>query len=165
MVPPSLEPVIRLSKKEFTASSLGSLCEEIVGEGGELGELLRLKTPSVVMEGRGEVLRRTMSTLVSGNEENEPMAKPNGEPLGSLSSVLGNGRNHFHRGLLNGHISCSKHSIVIIKPRLGFCRYNLPGGVTLRLFGPFIVSGLIGRNFTRGVGDTGSVMRGMGPRM
>ncbi len=158
MVPPSLHPVMRLSNKHFTADSLGSLCEHIVGHGGHLGELLRLRTPSVVIHGRGEVLRRTISTLVSGNHHNGPMANPGGHTLGSLSSVLGNGRKHFHRGLLNGHISCSNHSIVIMKPRLGVCRYNLPGRVTLRLFGPFIVGHLIRVGTMADVGATEGVI-------
>lgn len=155
IVPPSLHPVIRLRNNHFTADSLGSLCHHIVGHGGHLGHLLSLGTPGVVIRGRGHVLRRTISTLVSGNHHNHPMAKPNGHPLGSLSRVLGKGRKHFHRGLLNGHISCSKHSMVMIKPFLGVCRYNLPGRVTVRLFGPFLVGRLITHSVTDGVGGTG----------
>lgn len=156
---------MRLSNKHFTASSLGSLCHHMVGHGGHLGHLLSLNTPDVVIRGRGHVLRRTMSTLVSGNHHKEPMAKPKGHPLGSLSRVLGKGRKHFHRGLLNGHISCSKQSIVIMKPGLGVCRYKLPGRVTLRLFGPFIVGRLIRGNLTRGVGSTGHGVREIRPRI
>lgn len=165
MVPPRLHPVIRLSNNHFTASSLGSLCHHIVGHGGHLGHLLSLNTPSVVIHGRGHVLRRTISTLVSGNHHNHPIANPNGHPLGSLSSVLGNGRNHFHRGLLNGHISCSNHSMVMMNPRLGVRRYNLPGRVTLRLFGPFIVGHLMRHNRTSGVGTTGHRIREVNPNI
>lgn len=159
MLPPSLHPLIPLSNNHFTASSLGSLCHHIVGHGGHLGHLLSLTTPSVVMHGRGHVLRRTMSTLLSGNHHNHTVANSGGHPLGSLTSVVGNGRNHFHRGLLNGHISCSNHSMVAMNPCLHLRRYNLPGGVTLRLFGPFVCNGLRLHNLTAAVGTTGGVIR------
>lgn len=158
IVPPRLHPLMPLSNNHFTASSLGSLCHHMVVHGGHLGHLVRVGTPRMVLHGRGHVLRRSISSLFSGSHGSDTIGASTGHPLGSLSSDLGNGRKHFHRGLLNGHISCSTHSIVIMNPRLGVNRYNVPGLVTTRLCGPFVVHGLVRHNVIGAIGSTGGVM-------
>lgn len=163
ILPPRLEPVVRVSKNGLVDSSVGRLCEEIVCQGGALVSLLAAdeSAPKRLIVYRRGLMRRTISALLSGKVHKRPVESNRGGICGSFSSMVRKGRKEFHRALLNGQISCSKHSIVIMNPSLSLRQYKLPHRVTVRLFRAFMVHNLVERRFTSGVKITGDgVQRG-----
>lgn len=139
--PPPIQPSVVVSTLSEDRSSLACGLTSVVGSGTGLQGRRARNTPTRVVIRCRRLLRFRVTACVSGSLPKVPRTlRGSNQPLGSVGTQLGKGRNHVHNGLVNGHISFSTHAIVAPSPGLSLSRMKIPEAVTQAVAVPRIIA-------------------------
>ncbi len=142
VIPPDLRPLVPLDGGRFATSDLNDLYRRVINRNNRLKQILKLKTPEVIVRNEKRMLQEAVDALFDNGRHGHPVMGAGNRPLKSLSEMLKGKSGRFRQNLLGKRVDYSGRSVIIVGPELKFNQCGLPKLMALELFEPFIVKQL-----------------------
>jgi len=142
VTPPDLRPLVPLDGGRFATSDLNDLYRRVINRNNRLKQILKLKTPEVIVRNEKRMLQEAVDALFDNGRHGHPVMGAGNRPLKSLSEMLKGKSGRFRQNLLGKRVDYSGRSVIIVGPELRFNQCGLPKLMALELFEPFIVKRL-----------------------
>jgi DNA-directed RNA polymerase subunit beta' len=142
VIPPDLRPLVPLDGGRFATSDLNDLYRRVINRNNRLKQILKLKTPDVIVRNEKRMLQESVDALFDNGRHGHPVMGAGNRPLKSLSEMLKGKNGRFRQNLLGKRVDYSGRSVIIVGPELKFNQCGLPKEMALELFEPFIVKRL-----------------------
>jgi len=142
VIPPDLRPLVPLDGGRFATSDLNDLYRRVINRNNRLKQILKLKTPEVIVRNEKRMLQEAVDALFDNGRHGHPVMGAGNRPLKSLSEMLKGKSGRFRQNLLGKRVDYSGRSVIIVGPELKFNQCGLPKLMALELFEPFIVKKL-----------------------
>lgn len=142
VIPPDLRPLVPLDGGRFATSDLNDLYRRVINRNNRLKQILKLKTPEVIVRNEKRMLQEAVDALFDNGRHGHPVMGAGNRPLKSLSDMLKGKSGRFRQNLLGKRVDYSGRSVIIVGPELRFNQCGLPKLMALELFEPFIVKRL-----------------------
>ncbi len=142
VIPPDLRPLVPLDGGRFATSDLNDLYRRVINRNNRLKQILKLKTPEVIVRNEKRMLQEAVDALFDNGRHGHPVMGAGNRPLKSLSEMLKGKSGRFRQNLLGKRVDYSGRSVIIVGPELKFNQCGLPKLMALELFEPFIVKEL-----------------------
>ncbi len=142
VIPPDLRPLVPLDGGRFATSDLNDLYRRVINRNNRLKQILKLKTPEVIVRNEKRMLQEAVDALWDNGRHGHPVMGAGNRPLKSLSEMLKGKSGRFRQNLLGKRVDYSGRSVIIVGPELKFNQCGLPKLMALELFEPFIVKEL-----------------------
>ncbi len=142
VLPPDLRPLVPLDGGRFATSDLNDLYRRVINRNNRLKQILKLKTPEVIVRNEKRMLQEAVDALFDNGRHGHPVMGAGNRPLKSLSEMLKGKSGRFRQNLLGKRVDYSGRSVIIVGPELKFNQCGLPKLMALELFEPFIVKKL-----------------------
>ncbi len=142
VIPPDLRPLVPLDGGRFATSDLNDLYRRVINRNNRLKQILKLKTPEVIVRNEKRMLQEAVDALFDNGRHGHPVMGAGNRPLKSLSEMLKGKGGRFRQNLLGKRVDYSGRSVIIVGPELKFNQCGLPKLMALELFEPFIVKRL-----------------------
>jgi len=147
VIPPDLRPLVPLDGGRFATSDLNDLYRRVINRNNRLKNILKLKTPEVIVRNEKRMLQEAVDALFDNGRHGHPVMGAGNRPLKSLSEMLKGKQGRFRQNLLGKRVDYSGRSVIIVGPELKFNQCGIPKLMALELFEPFIVKRLIDRGY------------------
>jgi len=142
VIPPDLRPLVPLDGGRFATSDLNDLYRRVINRNNRLKQILKLKTPEVIVRNEKRMLQEAVDALFDNGRHGHPVMGAGNRPLKSLSEMLKGKSGRFRQNLLGKRVDYSGRSVIIVGPELKINQCGLPKVMALELFEPFIVKRL-----------------------
>ncbi|MEA2012223.1 MAG: DNA-directed RNA polymerase subunit beta' [Verrucomicrobiota bacterium] len=142
VIPPDLRPLVPLEGGRFASSDLNDLYRRVINRNNRLKNLLRLKTPEVIIRNEKRMLQESVDALLDNGRHGRPVTGTGRRPLKSLSDMLKGKQGRFRQNLLGKRVDYSGRSVIVVGPELKLHQCGLPKEMAMVLFEPFIIAKL-----------------------
>ncbi len=139
VIPPDLRPLVPLEGGRFATSDLNDLYRRIINRNNRLRNLLKLRTPDVIIRNEKRMLQESVDALLDNGRHGRAVTGAGNRPLKSLSDMLKGKQGRFRQNLLGKRVDYSGRSVIVIGPELTLGQCGLPKKMALTLFEPFII--------------------------
>ena len=139
VIPPDLRPLVPLEGGRFATSDLNDLYRRVINRNNRLKNLMRLKTPDVIINNEKRMLQEAVDALFDNGRRGRAVTGAGNRPLKSLSDMLKGKQGRFRQNLLGKRVDYSGRSVIVIGPELKLHQCGLPKKMALVLFEPFII--------------------------
>lgn len=139
VIPPDLRPLVPLEGGRFATSDLNDLYRRIINRNNRLKNLLKLRTPEVIIRNEKRMLQESVDALLDNGRHGRAVTGAGNRPLKSLSDMLKGKQGRFRQNLLGKRVDYSGRSVIVIGPELELGQCGLPKKMALTLFEPFII--------------------------
>ena len=139
VIPPDLRPLVPLEGGRFATSDLNDLYRRVINRNNRLKNLLKLKTPDVIVRNEKRMLQEAVDALFDNGRHGRPVTGAANRPLKSLSDMLKGKQGRFRQNLLGKRVDYSGRSVIVVGPNLRMNQCGLPKKMALALFEPFII--------------------------
>ncbi len=145
VIPPDLRPLVPLEGGRFATSDLNDLYRRVINRNNRLKNLLKLRTPEVIIRNEKRMLQEAVDALLDNGRHGRAVTGAGNRPLKSLSDMLKGKQGRFRQNLLGKRVDYSGRSVIVVGPELKIWQCGLPKKMALVLFEPFIIRHLKGR--------------------
>ncbi len=139
ILPPDLRPLAPLEGGRFATSDLNDLYRRIINRNNRLKNLLKLRTPDVIIRNEKRMLQESVDALLDNDRHGRAVTGAGNRPLKSISDMLKGKQGRFRQNLLGKRVDYSGRSVIVIGPELSLGQCGLPKKMALTLFEPFII--------------------------
>ena len=139
VIPPDLRPLVPLEGGRFATSDLNDLYRRVINRNNRLKNLLKLKTPEVIIRNEKRMLQEAVDALFDNGRHGRAVTGAGNRALKSLSDMLKGKGGRFRQNLLGKRVDYSGRSVIVIGPELKLNQCGLPKKMALTLFEPFII--------------------------
>ena len=139
VIPPDLRPLVPLEGGRFATSDLNDLYRRVINRNNRLKNLLKLKTPDVIIRNEKRMLQEAVDALFDNGRHGRAVTGAGNRALKSLSDMLKGKGGRFRQNLLGKRVDYSGRSVIVIGPELKLNQCGLPKKMALTLFEPFII--------------------------
>jgi DNA-directed RNA polymerase subunit beta' len=139
VLPPDLRPLVPLEGGKFATSDLNDLYRRIINRNNRLRNLLKLRTPDVIIRNEKRMLQESVDALLDNGRHGRAVTGAGNRPLKSLSEMLKGKQGRFRQNLLGKRVDYSGRSVIVVGPELELGQCGLPKKMALSLFEPFII--------------------------
>ncbi len=139
IIPPDLRPLVPLEGGRFATSDLNDLYRRVINRNNRLRNLLKLKTPQVIIRNEMRMLQESVDALLDNGRHGRPVTGTSNRPFKSLSDMLKGKGGRFRQNLLGKRVDYSGRSVIVVGPDLKLHQCGLPKTMALTLFEPFII--------------------------
>lgn len=139
VIPPDLRPLVPLEGGRFATSDLNDLYRRVINRNNRLKNLLRLKTPEVIIRNEKRMLQEAVDALLDNGRHGRAVTGAGNRPLKSLSDMLKGKQGRFRQNLLGKRVDYSGRSVIVVGPELNLGQCGIPKKMALTLFEPFII--------------------------
>ena len=151
VIPPDLRPLVPLEGGRFATSDLNDLYRRIINRNNRLKNLLKLRTPEVIIRNEKRMLQEAVDALLDNGRHGRAVTGAGNRPLKSLSDMLKGKQGRFRQNLLGKRVDYSGRSVIVVGPELKLGQCGLPKKMALVLFEPFIIRYLKQRGYVHTV--------------
>nr|YP_009582602.1 RNA polymerase beta [Selaginella lyallii]QBL02068.1 RNA polymerase beta [Selaginella lyallii] len=153
VLPPELRPMVQLSGGRMIGSDINELYRRIVFRNNSLGNLLarRIFAPEGVVVCQKKLLQGAVDALLGNGIGSDPMTDTDDRPFKSFSDMIQGKEGRFRENLLGKRVDYSGRSVIVAGPCLRIHQCELPRGIAMELFQPFMIRSLIKRGLAPGV--------------
>ena len=154
VIPPDLRPMIALPGGRFATSDLNDLYRRVINRNNRLKKLLDLNAPEVICRNEMRMLQEAVDALIDNSAAHGSRGanSTNGRrKLKSLSDLLKGKQGRFRQNLLGKRVDYSGRSVIVVGPELKLNECGLPKQMALELFKPFVISWLIGHEYSNNI--------------
>ncbi len=151
VIPPDLRPLVPLEGGRFATSDLNDLYRRIINRNNRLKNLLKLRTPEVIIRNEKRMLQEAVDALLDNGRHGRAVTGAGNRPLKSLSDMLKGKQGRFRQNLLGKRVDYSGRSVIVVGPELNLGQCGLPKKMALVLFEPFIIRYLKQRGYVHTV--------------
>ena len=145
VIPPDLRPLVPLEGGRFATSDLNDLYRRVINRNNRLKNILKLKTPDVIVRNEKRMLQEAVDALFDNGRHGHPVMGAGNRPLKALSEMLKGKQGRFRQNLLGKRVDYSGRSVIVVGPELNFNQCGIPKKMALALFEPFIIKRLKAR--------------------
>ena len=142
VIPPDLRPLVPLEGGRFATSDLNDLYRRVINRNNRLKNLLKLKTPDVIVRNEKRMLQEAVDALFDNGRHGRAVTGAANRALKSLSDMLKGKQGRFRQNLLGKRVDYSGRSVIVVGPNLRMNQCGLPKKMALALFEPFIINRL-----------------------
>lgn len=150
IIPPALRPMVPLDGGRYATSDVNDLYRRVINRNNRLKKLKDIQAPEVILRNEKRILQEAVDALID-NSMRQGSAQMTGPSqrvvLKSLADNLKGKRGILRRSLLGKRVDYSGRSVIVIGPNLSLNECGLPKHMALELFKPFVISGLLKREF------------------
>jgi DNA-directed RNA polymerase subunit beta' len=151
VIPPDLRPMVQLDGGRFATSDLNDLYRRVINRNNRLKRLLELGAPDVIIRNEKRMLQESVDSLIDNSQRGKALSRRGRRELKSLSDMLKGKKGRFRRNLLGKRVDYSGRSVIVVGPKLKLYQCGLPKKMALELFRPFVIGGLVQRNYAANV--------------
>ncbi len=151
VIPPDLRPMVQLDGGRFATSDLNDLYRRVINRNNRLKRLLELGAPNVIIRNEKRMLQEAVDSLIDNSQRGKALSRRGRRELKSLSDMLKGKKGRFRRNLLGKRVDYSGRSVIVVGPKLKLYQCGLPKKMALELFRPFVIGGLVNRNYAANV--------------
>ncbi len=151
VIPPDLRPMVQLDGGRFATSDLNDLYRRVINRNNRLKRLLELGAPNVIIRNEKRMLQESVDSLIDNSQRGKALSRRGRRELKSLSDMLKGKKGRFRRNLLGKRVDYSGRSVIVVGPKLKLYQCGLPKKMALELFRPFVIGGLVDRNYAANV--------------
>ncbi|NCT22358.1 DNA-directed RNA polymerase subunit beta', partial [bacterium] len=151
VIPPDLRPMVQLDGGRFATSDLNDLYRRVINRNNRLKRLLELGAPNVIIRNEKRMLQEAVDSLIDNSQRGKALSRRGRRELKSLSDMLKGKKGRFRRNLLGKRVDYSGRSVIVVGPQLRLYQCGLPKKMALELFRPFVIGGLVKRNYAANV--------------
>ncbi len=151
VIPPDLRPMVQLDGGRFATSDLNDLYRRVINRNNRLKRLLELGAPNVIIRNEKRMLQEAVDSLIDNSQRGKALSRRGRRELKSLSDMLKGKKGRFRRNLLGKRVDYSGRSVIVVGPKLKLYQCGLPKKMALELFRPFVIGGLVKRNYAANV--------------
>ena len=151
VIPPDLRPMVQLDGGRFATSDLNDLYRRVINRNNRLKRLLELGAPNVIIRNEKRMLQESVDSLIDNSQRGKALSRRGRRELKSLSDMLKGKKGRFRRNLLGKRVDYSGRSVIVVGPKLKLYQCGLPKKMALELFRPFVIGGLVARNYAANV--------------
>jgi DNA-directed RNA polymerase subunit beta' len=151
VIPPDLRPMVQLDGGRFATSDLNDLYRRVINRNNRLKRLLELGAPDVIVRNEKRMLQEAVDSLIDNSQRGKALSRRGRRELKSLSDMLKGKKGRFRRNLLGKRVDYSGRSVIVVGPSLKLHQCGLPKSMALELFRPFVIAGLVDKNYASNV--------------
>lgn len=151
VIPPDLRPMVQLDGGRFATSDLNDLYRRVINRNNRLKRLLELGAPNVIIRNEKRMLQEAVDSLIDNSQRGKALSRRGRRELKSLSDMLKGKKGRFRRNLLGKRVDYSGRSVIVVGPKLKLYQCGLPKKMALELFRPFVIGGLVERDYAANV--------------
>jgi len=151
VIPPDLRPMVQLDGGRFATSDLNDLYRRVINRNNRLKRLLELGAPDVIVRNEKRMLQEAVDSLVDNSQRGKALSRRGRRELKSLSDMLKGKKGRFRRNLLGKRVDYSGRSVIVVGPKLKLYQCGLPKTMALELYRPFVIAGLVKKEYTHNV--------------
>jgi len=151
VIPPDLRPMVQLDGGRFATSDLNDLYRRVINRNNRLKRLLELGAPDVIVRNEKRMLQEAVDSLIDNSQRGKALSRRGRRELKSLSDMLKGKKGRFRRNLLGKRVDYSGRSVIVVGPSLKLHQCGLPKSMALELYRPFVIAGLVGKNYASNV--------------
>jgi len=151
VIPPDLRPMVQLDGGRFATSDLNDLYRRVINRNNRLKRLLELGAPDVIVRNEKRMLQEAVDSLIDNSQRGKALSRRGRRELKSLSDMLKGKKGRFRRNLLGKRVDYSGRSVIVVGPKLKLYQCGLPKNMALELFRPFVIAGLVQREYAANV--------------
>ena len=151
VIPPDLRPMVQLDGGRFATSDLNDLYRRVINRNNRLKRLLELGAPDVIVRNEKRMLQEAVDSLIDNSQRGKALSRRGRRELKSLSDMLKGKKGRFRRNLLGKRVDYSGRSVIVVGPKLKLYQCGLPKTMALELFRPFVIAGLVKKNYAANV--------------
>jgi len=151
VIPPDLRPMVQLDGGRFATSDLNDLYRRVINRNNRLKRLLELGAPDVIVRNEKRMLQEAVESLVDNSQRGKALSRRGRRELKSLSDMLKGKKGRFRRNLLGKRVDYSGRSVIVVGPKLKLYQCGLPKSMALELFRPFVIAGLVKKEYAANV--------------
>lgn len=168
VIPPDLRPMVQLDGGRYATSDLNDLYRRVINRNNRLKRLYELNAPEVIVRNEKRMLQEAIDALIDNSIRRgaAPVASQiQRRPLKSLADILKGKQGRFRQNLLGKRVDYSGRSVIVVGPKLKLQECGIPKKMALELFKPFVIRGLIEREFAHNVRGAGKMIEDKDPRV
>jgi len=143
--------MVQLDGGRFATSDLNDLYRRVINRNNRLKRLLELGAPDVIVRNEKRMLQEAVDSLVDNSQRGKALSRRGRRELKSLSDMLKGKKGRFRRNLLGKRVDYSGRSVVVVGPKLKLYQCGLPKSMALELFRPFVIAGLVKKEYAANV--------------
>jgi len=151
VIPPDLRPMVQLDGGRFATSDLNDLYRRVINRNNRLKRLLELGAPDVIVRNEKRMLQEAVDSLIDNSQRGKALSRRGRRELKSLSDMLKGKKGRFRRNLLGKRVDYSGRSVIVVGPKLKLYQCGLPKTMALELFRPFVIAGLVKKEYAANV--------------
>ena len=151
VIPPDLRPMVQLDGGRFATSDLNDLYRRVINRNNRLKRLLELGAPDVIVRNEKRMLQESVDSLIDNSQRGKALSRRGRRELKSLSDMLKGKKGRFRRNLLGKRVDYSGRSVIVVGPSLKLYQCGLPKTMALELYRPFVIAGLVKKNYAANV--------------
>nr|AKI29354.1 RNA polymerase beta' subunit [Selaginella uncinata] len=161
VLPPELRPMVQLGEGRVVSSDINELYRRIIFRNNSLGDLLvrRILAPEGAIVCQKKLLQGAVDALIGNGIGGEPVTDTDERPFKSFSDMVRGKEGRFRENLLGKRVDYSGRSVIVVGPYLSLHQCELPRGIAMELFQPFIIRSLIGRHVAPSTGAAKLLIR------
>ena len=115
----------------FATSDLNDLYRRVINRNNRLKNLLKLKTPDVIIRNEKRMLQEAVDALFDNGRHGRAVTGAGNRALKSLSDMLKGKGGRFRQNLLGKRVDYSGRSVIVIGPELKLHQCGLPKKMAL----------------------------------
>ncbi len=158
VIPPDLRPMVQLDGGRFATSDLNDLYRRVINRNNRLKRLLELGAPDVIVRNEKRMLQEAVDSLIDNSQRGKALSRRGRRELKSLSDMLKGKKGRFRRNLLGKRVDYSGRSVIVVGPKLKLHQCGLPKSMALELYRPFVIAGLVKKDYAANVKGARRIM-------
>lgn len=169
VVPPALRPMVALEGGRHASSDLNDLYRRVINRNNRLKRLIAIHAPEVILRNEKRILQEAVDALLDNS-----MRRGNGvagilggkrRALKSLADYIKGKHGYLRQNLLGKRVDYSGRSVIVVGPDLALDECGLPKHMVLELFRPFVIQGLLAREYAFNIRGAGRLIEDGAPEV
>ena len=152
VIPPAIRPMVPLDGGRYATSDANDLYRRVINRNNRLRKLKEIHAPDVILRNEKRILQEAVDALIDnsirhGANSQGAVSAAQRRQLKSLADNLKGKRGILRGNLLGKRVDYSGRSVIVVGPDLHLHQCGLPKNMALELFKPFVISGLLKKEF------------------
>jgi len=140
ILPPSLRPLLELSKNKIITSDINELYRTIINRNNRVLDFYDFSIPKAILFQTRRSLQEAIDNLIDNSrQKNKKKTVVNDKILQGLSENLDGKYGKFRQNLIGKRVDYSARTVIIVNPYLKLNQCGLPYKIIIELFKPFLL--------------------------
>ncbi|HWO07064.1 MAG TPA: DNA-directed RNA polymerase subunit beta' [Candidatus Paceibacterota bacterium] len=169
VVPPALRPMVALEGGRHASSDLNDLYRRVINRNNRLKRLMAIHAPDVILRNEKRILQEAVDALLDNSMRHGAgvlgILGGRRRALKSLADYLKGKHGYLRQNLLGKRVDYSGRSVIVVGPDLALDECGLPKHMVLELFRPFVIHGLLAREYAYNIRGAGRMIEDEAPEV
>ncbi|MGX9395721.1 DNA-directed RNA polymerase subunit beta' [Mycoplasma sp. 1573] len=146
VIPVDLRPLIQLDGGRHSTSDVNELYRRIIIRNNRLKQWIEKEAPNLIIQNELRMIQEAVDALIDNARRSpSPVLSKDNRPFKSISDALTGKKGRFRQNLLGKRVDYSGRSVIVVGPNLKMHQCGIPREMAAKLFEPWIINVLIGK--------------------